>query len=51
MSSLSLPQLDALLAEATVDCYDEDEQLTGRRIRRPTAHSGSRRTGTGADDA
>jgi hypothetical protein len=23
------PDLDALIAEATVDCYDDDEQLTG----------------------
>ncbi|WP_432984149.1 calcium-binding protein [Dactylosporangium sp. CA-233914] len=29
MSSLSRRQLDALVEEATVDCYNEDEQLTG----------------------
>lgn len=29
MGSLSRSQLDALLEEATVDCYNDDEQLTG----------------------
>ncbi|MGI5180599.1 calcium-binding protein [Dactylosporangium sp. CA-152071] len=29
MSSLSRAQLDALVEEATVDCYNDDEQLTG----------------------
>ncbi|WP_327008023.1 calcium-binding protein [Dactylosporangium sp. NBC_01737] len=29
MSSLSRAQLDALVEDATVDCYNEDEQLTG----------------------
>ncbi len=29
MSSWSRAQLDALIDEATVDCYNEDEQLTG----------------------
>lgn len=29
MSSLNRTQLDALVEEATVDCYNEDEQLTG----------------------
>lgn len=29
MSSLSRSQLDGLVEEATVDCYNEDEQLTG----------------------
>lgn len=29
MTSLSRVELDALVAEAVVDCYDEDEQLTG----------------------
>jgi hypothetical protein len=29
VGSWSRVQLDALVAEAIVDCYDEDEQLTG----------------------
>lgn len=29
MSGLSAAELDALIAEATVDCYDEDEQVLG----------------------
>lgn len=29
MDSLSGAQLDAMVEEATVDCYNEDEQLTG----------------------
>ncbi|MDY7086003.1 MAG: hypothetical protein SYR96_12940 [Actinomycetota bacterium] len=29
MSSLSDAELDALVAEAVVDCYDEHEQLSG----------------------
>ncbi len=29
MGSLSETQLDALVAQATVDCYNEDEQVTG----------------------
>jgi len=29
MKELSGAELDALIAEATVDCYGEDEQLTG----------------------
>ncbi|GAA2617268.1 hypothetical protein GCM10010399_55330 [Dactylosporangium fulvum] len=29
VGSLSRSQLDALVEEATVDCYNEDEQLTG----------------------
>ncbi|MET7396324.1 calcium-binding protein [Dactylosporangium sp. NPDC005572] len=29
MSSLKRSQFDALVEEATVDCYNEDEQLTG----------------------
>lgn len=29
MSGLSVAELDALIAEATVDCYDEDEQVLG----------------------
>jgi hypothetical protein len=29
VSSWSHVQLDALVAEAVVDCYEEDEQLTG----------------------
>jgi hypothetical protein len=29
VGSLSRAQLDALVEEATVDCYNEDEQLTG----------------------
>ncbi|MFF5075792.1 hypothetical protein ACFY36_01990 [Actinoplanes sp. NPDC000266] len=29
MSSLSKTELDALVAEAVVDCYDEHEQLSG----------------------
>ncbi|MGI5246671.1 hypothetical protein [Dactylosporangium sp. CA-139066] len=29
MSSLSRRDLDVLVEEATVDCYNEDEQLTG----------------------
>ena len=29
MSGLSAAELDALIAEATVDCYDEDEQDRG----------------------
>jgi hypothetical protein len=29
VSKLSRKQLDALVEEATVDCYDEDEQLAG----------------------
>lgn len=29
MSSLSRAELDALVAEAVVDAYDDDEQLTG----------------------
>jgi hypothetical protein len=29
VGSLSRSQLDALIEQATVDCYNEDEQLTG----------------------
>ncbi len=29
MGSLSKAQLDAMVEEATVDCYNEDEQVTG----------------------
>jgi hypothetical protein len=29
VASLSNAELDALVAEAVVDCYDEDEQLSG----------------------
>ena len=29
MTGLSEAALDAMVAEATVDCYDEEEQLTG----------------------
>lgn len=29
VSSLTRTQLDALVEEASVDCYNEDEQLTG----------------------
>jgi hypothetical protein len=29
VDSLSRSELDALVDEAMVDCYDEDEQLTG----------------------
>jgi hypothetical protein len=29
MSGLSVAELDALIAEATVDCYGEDEQVLG----------------------
>jgi hypothetical protein len=29
VGSLSRAELDALVAEAIVDCYDDDEQLTG----------------------
>ena len=29
MGSLSKAQLDAMVEEATVDCYNEDEQATG----------------------
>jgi hypothetical protein len=29
MSRDSVTELDALIAEATVDCYDEDEQVLG----------------------
>jgi len=29
VGSLSRARLDALVEEATVDCYNEDEQLTG----------------------
>jgi hypothetical protein len=29
MTTMSTAQLDAMVAEATVDCYDEDEQVMG----------------------
>lgn len=29
MNALSAAELDALVAEATVDCYGEDEQISG----------------------
>jgi hypothetical protein len=29
MNAMSAAELDALVAEATVDCYDEDEQISG----------------------
>ena len=29
MSELSEAELDALIAQATVDCYNEDEELAG----------------------
>lgn len=29
MSGLSVAELDALIAEATIDCYDEHEQVAG----------------------
>jgi len=50
---LSVAELDALADEATVDCYNEEEQATGFsfmsrcQIRRREAPSGSRPTVTG----
>jgi len=29
MNAMSTAELDALVAEATVDCHDEDEQASG----------------------